>query len=667
MGQTSSSIRVRLFGDYRIFLTTGQDITPSSKKSRAILAYLCLKPSGRETREKLRSLVWSSRGEKQARDSLRQTLAMLRRDFRNRNGGEILQANREDVALLLEDISIDAREVRSLAGSDSPEDWKKIPKLCHGELLAGLEVEDPAFNDWILVERMRYQDLLRSSLERLLEHQIETTDLCAAGDTARLLLDVDCTHEKAHRVLMQGYAAKGDNASAVRQYQILKKSLQRELDVAPSPETEHLYSDLKSRKPVVLLPGRHDSSGAVAAFRSGTETPIAVLPFDNRSGEPSDASLCEGITQGIVSALSRFRSLLIVGQNATRSFLEQKADILDIGSKLQVDYLLDGSVMRSGPRIKVTVELIQCATARTVWADQFTGDVDDVVEVEDQIAAKIAARMSPRVMMAEISRASQMPADDASPHHNVMRAIPLIYRMDKEAFSKADHLLKRAIDSDPMYGSAYAWRGFWQLVNIGQQWADDVPVAVEEIEWLTRVATELDPEDAVAFALRGHVESFINHNFQQALYCFERALALNPNLPYAWAFSAVTFCYLGDTKEALRRLERYRELAPFDPYPFYFDTAFCIAHTFNGDYEEAVEIGRKAVNSKPNYFAPYRPLIASLAHLDQVDEARNLLKKLLENEPNFTVGWLRTHYPPLSNDMLEHYIAGLRKAGLREN
>ncbi len=440
MGQTSSLIRVRLFGDYRIYLTTGQDITPGSKKSRAIVAYLCLKPSGRETREKLRSLVWSSRGEKQARDSLRQTLATLRRDFRDQDGSEILHANREEVALLLDSISIDAREVRALAGSDSPEDWKKIPKLCHGDLLAGLEVEDPAFNDWILVERMRYQDLLRASLERLLEHQTDAADLSAAGQTARLLLDIDCTHEEAHRVLMQGYAAKGDNASAVRQYQILKESLQRELDVAPSPETEHLYSDLKNRKPVIV-PGRYDSTAVVAALRSGTETPIAVLPFDNRSKGPADASLCEGITQGIVSALSRFRSLLIVGQNATRSFLEQKADILDIGSKLQVDYLLDGSVMRSGPRIKVTVELIQCATARTIWADQVTGDVNDVVEVEDQVATKIAARMSPRVMMAEISRASQMPPDDASPHHNVMRAIPLIYRMDKEGDGRFEKMI----------------------------------------------------------------------------------------------------------------------------------------------------------------------------------------------------------------------------------
>ncbi|MCG8449921.1 MAG: hypothetical protein MI725_10120 [Pirellulales bacterium] len=666
MGQTSSSIQVQLFGDYRICRKAGQDITPRSKKSRAIVAYLCLSSSGTETREKLRSLVWSSRGEKQARDSLRQTLATLKRDLRDSGGSEILHANRDKVSLLLDSVTIDAREVRTLATSENPGDWEKLPELCKGELLADLEVEDPAFNEWLLVERMRYQDLLRASLERLLEHHTTAANLRAAADTARRLLDVDCTHEEAHRVLMQSYAARGDNASAVRQYQILKTSLQRELDVTPSPETEHLYSDLKSRKPLDLS-GQHRGFTPVSVGRGGTETPIAVLPFDNRSGQPADAPLCDGITQGIVTALTRFRSLLIVGQHATQVFLEQRADILEIGRKLQVDYLLDGSVLRSGQRIKVTVELIQCATARTIWADQYKGSVHDAVEVEDYIASRIAARLSPRILMAEISRAAHMPPDDTSPHLAVMRAIPLIYRMDRDAFGEADQLLKTAIDNDPMYGSAYAWRGFWQLINIGQQWADDVPVAIEEIEWLTRVATELDPEDAVAFALRGHVESFINHNFQQALACFERALALNPNLPYAWAFSAVTFCYLGDTTEALRRLERYRELAPFDPYPFYFDTAFCMAFAFCGEHEKAASVGRKILSSNPNYYASYRPLIASLGHLDQLDEARGLLKKLLENEPHFTIDWLRTKYPPLPEDMLENYIAGLRKAGVKEN
>ena len=316
----------------------------------------------------------------------------------------------------------------------------------------------------------------------------------------------------------------------MRQYQILKQSLQRELDVQPSPETEHLYSDLKKRKPVALSV-QQNNLAQTTTLRSGTETPVAVLPFDNRSGELGDTPLSEGITQGVVTALSRFRSLLVVGQNATRGFLEAKADILDIGGKLQVDYLLDGSVMRSGSRMKVTVELIQCATARTIWADQITGEIGDIVEVEDHIASRIAARLSPRILMAEISRASQMPQAGTNPHHNVMRAIPLIYRMDRESFSEADHLLKSAIDSDPMYGAAYAWRGFWQLVNIGQQWAQDVAASIEEIDWLTRVAIELDPEDAAGFALRGHVESFIHHDFQQALYYFERALALNANMP----------------------------------------------------------------------------------------------------------------------------------------
>jgi len=397
------------------------------------------------------------------------------------------------------------------------------------------------------------------------------------------------------------------------------------------------------------------------------DTPVAVLPFSDHSLVARSDHLSESIAQEIVTALSRFRWLKIIGLSATKTLAREGTDALEIGRCLEADYLLTGSTRCWGSQIRIAAELIQRATARTVWADQSSCELASLPEAQCRIAALIAARLERQIRAAETTLAWRTPLDAADARTCVMRAIPLIFDMSKETFGQANTLLQTAIERDPVCASAYAWRAFWQLINIGQQWAKDTNCAVEEIGWLTRVAIERDPEDAYAVALRAHVEAFIHHDYEQALECFDRALKLNPSLGFAWAFSAVTFCYLGKTDEALTRLSQYRQLCPFDPYPFYFNTAYSIAYALSGQYEKAARIGRSAVRENPNYFAAYRPLIASLGHLDQVDEARSYLKKLLANEPHFTIGWLRTKYPPLLAEQFDQYAKGLRRAGVPAN
>ena len=655
--------RISLLHDCTIHLMDGQDVTPVSKKTRGLLAFLALSPDGVTARKRLADLVWSTRGEKQARDSLRQALATIRGHLGNQRA-PIVSADRERVVLHLDRVWVDARELERFAASDAEGDWARIPELYRGDLLESLDISDPCFSEWLLIERMRLRDLATEAVEKLLRCRVAAGELDAACQVAKYLIRLDATHEESHRVLMRVYAAKGDTASALRQFQVLRDNLKAEHGVAPSPESEALFKGLMDRgtgtteltpKPTFLQVGL---SGKLF------EVPIAVLPFDNKNTTDDADNFGESITQGIVTALSRFRWLMVIGQNATRGLIRDRADVLEISRRLEVDYILDGSVWRDGDQVRITVELIQCATARTIWADHFNGQLHDLFEAQDRVAAEIAGRLDPQILLAETAQAWRRPLDDTDAKAHVMRAIPLIYRMSPESVGEANKLLKTAIAIEPNYASAYSWRAFWQLINIGQQWAKDMPAAMEEIDWLTRVAIERDPEDALALALRGHVEAFIHHNYEQAQYCFDRALRLNPNLGFAWAFSAVTFCYQGQTQEALRRLQRYRQLSPFDPYPYYFNTAFCIAYTLDGQYEKAAQAGRQVLRENPNYFAAYRPLTASLGHLGEVDEARGYLKVLLQNEPHFSISWLRSKYPPLMSDQFEQYAQGLAIVGV---
>jgi DNA-binding SARP family transcriptional activator/TolB-like protein len=660
----SSLTEIRLFGEFHLRQADGSDATPTSKKARALIAYVALSPNGAINRDKLAGLVWSTRADKQARDSLRQALTTLRRETRNSNNESILSIDRELVRLSLDKVWVDAREVERLAKSDMEEDWRLLLPLYTGDLLESLEVADPAFADWILVERRRFQELVHGAVQKLIERRVTAGDVDEATEAAKFLLALDGTNEEAHRVLMRLHAAKGDTAAALRQYQLARDVLKRELDVTPSPETEALFRELKEQKPQIRAGPRAPAIVRPSMISNTRDVRVVVLPFYNRQGDSEQDSFTANISQAIEIALSRFRWIFVVGHTSSKELARHKADVADIGRNLSADYVLSGSIQYAGQRMKVAVELVQSATARTVWADQYIGVIHDIFEAEDRLAAQIAARLDPELLLAEVTLVSQSPPDESNPRGLVMRAVPLIYKMSPQSVGEADELLKAATRLDPKNGLAYTWRTFCQLIRIGQQWVKDTPLALEEINWLSRAAIELHPEDAVALALRGHIEAFIFHNYNQAIFCFDRALKLNPNSGFALAFSAVTHCYLGNTQEALLRLERYHQLSPFDPYPFYFHTADCIAYALSGQYEKAAQIGRLAVGDNPNYFAAYRPLIASLGHLGKVDEARTYLKKLLENEPHFTLSWLRTKYPPLAVDHRDQYIRGLRKAGV---
>jgi tetratricopeptide (TPR) repeat protein len=247
----------------------------------------------------------------------------------------------------------------------------------------------------------------------------------------------------------------------------------------------------------------------------------------------------------------------------------------------------------------------------------------------------------------------------------LLLAIPLIYSMERKKFWRAGDLIERALGMEPDNAMAVTLAAYWHLWHIGQGWTPDVARTTSTVEKMCLKALELDPDNSEAMGIYAHTLAW-KREFDSALYFFDRSLRLNPNLAYIWALSAATYCYIGQPVEALRRLSRYLDLAPLDPYYGFFENAYTIAYTVKGDYERAAVVGRRVVKTNPEFINGYKPLIASLGHLGRRNDAKPYIERLLSLEPDFTIQKFAEGYPFKLDRDRENYLEGLRRAGVPE-
>jgi len=233
----------------------------------------------------------------------------------------------------------------------------------------------------------------------------------------------------------------------------------------------------------------------------------------------------------------------------------------------------------------------------------------------------VVAQIDPEILLIEAKRSASRLPTDATAYDLVLRAIPLIGRLEREPFMLAGEHLHRATEMEPDYAAAYAWHAYWQMFLVGQGWAADPSAAMEEAGQHAERAVLLDPLDARGLTIAGHVRAFLNRRLREALTLHERALSLNPNLAMAWALSAIAYAYMGDPEEAERRNNRYKKLSPFDPHAFFFDGFFTVIYLLKRDFESAVVAGRAVTEMNPALSAGYKPYLAALGHLGHIQEA----------------------------------------------
>lgn len=393
---------------------------------------------------------------------------------------------------------------------------------------------------------------------------------------------------------------------------------------------------------------------------------IAILPFRNTGGDPQQDYFGEGITEDIITALSRTRSLFVIARNSTLRYRNSQNDIGQIASDLGVRYVLQGSVRRLKARLRISSELVDVPHHRAIWAEKFDGANDALFEFQDRIATSIVGAIEPKVFEAESRYVLMKPTDSLDAYDCVLRALPLFNMFDTAKLHEAGSFLERALELDPDYAQAHAYKAWRYLLLIAESRSRDIaPDAAIAKEHALR-AINLDPNDALVLAVAGHVHSLLHRQPEVGAQLFDRALDVNENSAFAWGMSGLTYCYLGKPDEALDRFVRALRLSPFDPLSHFWLAGTGLAEFLAARYEEALPWLRKARHVNPRFLAGMRHLVTCLAHAKQLDEAKTLAKELMALEPGFRVSTLASWYPLRPQQNLERYLTGLREAGLPE-
>jgi adenylate cyclase len=400
---------------------------------------------------------------------------------------------------------------------------------------------------------------------------------------------------------------------------------------------------------------------------SWTKRPaVAVLPFRNLSGDPEEGYFGDGITEAIINGLARSHSLYVIARNSTLRYRGRQMDARDIADELGVRYILQGSIRRQAARLRISSELVDAVSNRTVWAEKFDGGNDEIFEFQDRIAASIVGMLEPKVYQVEAARALEKPTESLDAYECVLRALSLLYTFNDKDFAEAGTYLQRAVTLDPLYAQAHAYRAWWLNLRTGEGRSTDPGADRKEAGRASATALALDPNDAFCLAVAAHIQGFLHKDLETAADMFDRALHLNENSAFAWGVSGSTYCFLGRPEEALERLRNAWRLSPFDPLNFFFFTVAGLAEFVAGRHDQAIGWLCKAQRLNGRFAACHRTLTACLALSGDLEAARAAAANLLSIEPRFRVSVFTSWYPLRREDDLRRLATGLQLAGLPE-
>jgi adenylate cyclase len=386
---------------------------------------------------------------------------------------------------------------------------------------------------------------------------------------------------------------------------------------------------------------------------------IAVLPFQNMSGDPEQDYFADGMVDEITTALSRFKFLFVIARHSSFAYKGKTVDIKQVGRELGVRYVLEGSVRKAAGKVRIIGQLIDTATGTHLWADRFEGDLGDIFALQDRMTESVVSALVPKMFQTEIDLAVRRP-NNLSAYDLCLRALPHLYAWTPSGSAEAFRLVSRALEIDPRYGFAATLAGSCHFLNVRQGWAADPKSEIAEGMRLVRLA--IDGNDPEASSGLGWATAVFFNDYDPAKEMVDRAVTLNPNSAFAWDQRGWTYQRAGQPEEAIRSFERAIRLSPFDPWLFSTLAGMGIALIGLGRFDEAVAAAKNALQSNQTGTA-YHCLAAALAHLGRDAEARKTATQILEIEPHFRI----SEYVARTGHWQAHiFIDGLRKAGLPE-
>ena len=417
-------------------------------------------------------------------------------------------------------------------------------------------------------------------------------------------------------------------------------------------------------EPIRVWQIRIDGAAHAAAAGPAPALPekpsIAVLPFQNMSGDPEQEYFADGMVEDIITALSRFKSLFVIARNSSFTYKGKAIDIRNVGRELGVRYVLEGSVRKAGNKVRITAQLIEAASNRHLWADKFDGGLEDVFDLQDKVTSAVVGLIAPRLEMAEIERARQKPTEKLDSYDHYLRGMTALYGRQ---WSEAHTRFKKAIGLDPDYAAAHAMLAWSLLV---QQAVRGSPLPVESRDEAIRhagMASRLADEDAFSLARAGHVLTYLGHEYDLGASMVQQAVDLNPNLAMAWYSRGWVMLLCAEAAAAVESFEKMLRLSPLDPLKTGAWNGKSWALFVLERYEEGRAVALKAVQQAPDAHS-LSALAANAMCGGHGAEAREAVARILRFNPGFGSAQAREAFPVRLPEARERIVATLREAGL---
>lgn len=616
----AQTIRFNVLGRFEALGPDGEPVELNAKKIQALLAYLAVENGRPHTRDRLAGLLWGETGDERARHNLRQALAKIRRSY-----GEVVQSRGDALQIDLNACSLDVVEFERMGKSDDPDELRRGLGLYRGDLMDGLIPREPLYDEWLPVARSRLRKIACKTSDRLASTLVEHGRIDEAIEALdhRLVMDPAC--EPAHRDLMELLARVGRRSDALHQYQTCAEALKRGLGTEPSSETKILRARICDSDP-----GSGTESPPRESTRATTEPEppsVAVLPFDNQSGD-GEAYFVDGIAEDLITALSRFHSLRVIARGSSFVYGGRDTPEREIAHKLGAQFLVRGSVQRSGNRVRIGVQLLDARAGVQVWGERFDREIEDVFLIQDEVTSTITSTLAGRVEAARLAQARRAPAERLDAYDFLLRGKDHHHRYTADNCRTCIDMFERSIERDPSYAVAHAWLA----CALGQAMGfklDDLGKLLDECQAAAERGLELDENESECHRILAQV--FLQRlNFRRSLMHQERALFLNPNDDRTVCAMGEILAFTGKPEEAEIWVRRSMRLNPYHPLRYWMHVARPLFHL--GRYEEALSALAHIARPRRDELA-YR--VASAARLEDPHVLESHVAELRETVPDF--------------------------------
>ncbi len=419
---------------------------------------------------------------------------------------------------------------------------------------------------------------------------------------------------------------------------------------------------VERRLTVADVSGAGEQAAPVLALPNNPS--IAVMAFQNMSGDPLQDYFADGMAEDIITALSRMRWLFVIARNSTFTYKGRAVDVKQVGRELGVRYVLEGSVRKSANRVRISVQLIDASTGVHLWADRFESALDDIFDLQDKVTASVVCAIAPKLEQAETARATRKPTQSLDAYDYFLRGMASFHQWTREDVREALRLFYRAVELDPAFAAAYGAAAQCYANRKANGYMTDRAQEIAEAARLARRAVALGKDDAFALSSGGNALAYVVGDVEGGTSCIDRALTLNPNLAAAWYYSAWVRMFLGEPDVAIEHLARAIRLSPLDPRVGLMQTAMAFAHFFAGHHDEASSWADRAVRDAPDFVAATYISAASHALAGRLEIAQRTMARARQFDPARRISDLKDEIPLRRPQDYARLAEGLGKAGL---